>query len=91
MVVGSGKLKARTEGHKANLADDFQALKAIVEAKKREELLNDWITKKQKSTYVRISDGWRNCDIKYPGWIKELRLFLIQTFMLQSDFWQYAL
>ena len=60
-----------TEGHKANLADDFQALKAIVEAKKREELLNDWITKKQKSTYVRISDGWRNCDFKYPGWIKE--------------------
>jgi len=38
---------------------------------KREELLNDWITKKQKSTYVRISDGWRNCDFKYPGWIKE--------------------
>ena len=65
------KLKALTEGHKANLADDFQALKAIVEAKKREELLNDWITKKQKSTYVRISDGWRNCDFKYPGWIKE--------------------
>ena len=70
-VVAIVKLKARTEGHKANLADDFQALKAIVEAKKREELLNDWITKKQKSTYVRISDGWRNCDFKYPGWIKE--------------------
>ena len=30
-------------------------------------------------------------DPQYPGWIKELRLFLIQTFMLQSDFWQYAL
>ena len=70
-VVAIVKLKARTEGHKANLADDFQALKAIVEAKKREELLNDWITKKQKSTYVRISDGWRNRDFKYPGWIKE--------------------
>ncbi len=70
-VVAIVKLKARTEGHKANLADDFQALKAIIETKKREELLNDWITKKQKSTYVRISDGWRNCDFKYPGWIKE--------------------
>lgn len=70
-VVAIVKLKARTEGHKANLADDFQALKAIVETKKREVLLNDWITKKQKSTYVRISDGWRNCDFKYPGWIKE--------------------
>lgn len=70
-VVAIVKLRARTEGHKANLSDDFQALKAIVEAKKKEELLNDWIIKKQKTTYVRISDGWKNCDFRYPGWIKE--------------------
>ncbi len=70
-VVALVKLKARTEAHKANLADDYQALKTIVETKKREELLLDWIKKKQKTTYVRISDGWRNCDFQYPGWIKE--------------------
>lgn len=70
-VVAIVKLKARTEGHKANLTDDYQALKGIVEAKKREELLNDWIVKKQKSTYVRIADGWQNCDFRYPGWIKQ--------------------
>lgn len=70
-VVAIVKLKARTEGHKANLADDFQAMKQLVESKKREELLNDWIRKKQKTTYVRISEGWRNCDFKYPGWVKE--------------------
>lgn len=70
-VVAIVKLKARIEGHKANLSDDYQALKAIVEARKREELLNDWIAKKQKSTYVRISEGWKNCDFRYPGWIKE--------------------
>ena len=70
-VVAIVKLKARTEGHKANLSDDYQALKEIVESRKREELLNDWILKKQKSTYVRISEGWRNCDFKYPGWVKE--------------------
>ena len=57
-VVAIVKLKARTEGHKANLADDFQALKAIVEAKKREELLNDWITKKQNQpTCVLVTVG----------------------------------
>lgn len=70
-VVAIVKLKARTEGHKANLADDFQAMKQLVESKKREELLNDWIRKKQKTTYVRISEEWRNCDFKYPGWVKE--------------------
>lgn len=70
-VVAIVKLKTRTESHKANLSDDFQALKAIVEGRKREDLLNDWIAKKQKTTYVRISEGWKNCDFKFPGWIKE--------------------
>ena len=59
-VVAIIKLRARTEAHKAN-----------VENKKREELLNDWIRKQQKTTYVRISEGWRNCDFRFPGWVKE--------------------
>jgi peptidyl-prolyl cis-trans isomerase SurA len=33
--------------------------------------LNNWIRKQQKSTYVRISEGWRNCDFHFPGWVKE--------------------
>lgn len=70
-IVAIVKLKARVDQHKANLAEDFQALKSIVESRKREELLNDWILKKQRTTYVRISEGWRNCDFQYPGWVKE--------------------
>ena len=70
-VVAIVKLKARVEQHKANLVDDFQVLKSIVESQKQEEILVNWIREKQKTTYVRISDGWRNCDFKYPGWIKE--------------------
>lgn len=70
-VVAIVKLKARTEGHKANMAEDFQSLKAIVEERKREEMLNKWIAKKQNDTYVRIAEGWNKCDFKYPGWVKE--------------------
>jgi peptidyl-prolyl cis-trans isomerase SurA len=70
-VVSIVKLKAKTEAHKANMTDDYLTLKNMVESRKREELLNNWITQKQKTTYVRISDGWRNCDFRYPGWIKE--------------------
>ena len=70
-VVAIVKLKARTDSHRANLADDYQVMKTMVENHKREELLNDWITKQQKTTYVRIADGWRNCDFKFPGWIKK--------------------
>jgi len=63
------KLKSRVKGHKATLTDDFQALKDVVLEKKRAEKIEKWIREKQKSTYVRINEKWRNCDFKYPGWI----------------------
>lgn len=70
-VVAVIKLKSRTDSHQANLADDFQAMKTIVENKKKEDLLNTWIASKQKSTYIRVSEGWRKCDFHFPGWVKE--------------------
>ena len=69
-VVTIAKLKSRSEGHKANMSDDYQTLKAIVEEKKKTEILNEWLAKKQNETYIRIKDGWRNCEFKYDGWIK---------------------
>ena len=70
-VIAIVKLRARTLSHKANLADDYQALKTIVEERKREDLLKDWVVKKQKTVYVRIAEGWRNCDFQHSGWVKE--------------------
>ena len=64
------KLKSRIEGHKANMSDDYQTLKAIVEEKKKTDILNEWLAKKQSDTYIRIKEGWRNCEFKYDGWIK---------------------
>ncbi|MDR0835104.1 MAG: peptidylprolyl isomerase [Tannerella sp.] len=70
-VVAIVKLKSRTKAHIANVSDDFQELKSLVESKKSQEVLDEWIKSKQKSTFITISDGWRECDFKYPGWIKE--------------------
>jgi peptidyl-prolyl cis-trans isomerase SurA len=70
-VVAVVKLKARTERHKANITDDYQSLKTIVEEQKKAEVLNRWITQKQATTHVRISEGWRNCDFRFPGWVKD--------------------
>ena len=66
------KLKSRINGHKATISDDYQNLKSIVLDKRRSEVLDKWIREKQKRTYVRIKDSWKNnCAFKYPGWIKE--------------------
>ncbi len=69
-VVAIVKLKSRVEGHKANISDDYQALRAIVEGRKRQEILNKWIAQKQKETYIRINDNWKNCDFQRDGWVK---------------------
>lgn len=69
-VVSIVKLKTRLEGHKATIYDDYQELKGMLEAKKREEVIKDFIKKKQAETYIRIKEGWRNCDFEYPGWVR---------------------
>ena len=64
------KLKSRTEGHKAPITEDFQVLKNVVLAKRREQVLHDWVVNRIKSTYVRINDRYRNCDFEYEGWVR---------------------
>lgn len=69
-VVAIVKLRARISGHKANISNDFQTLKAIVEEHKRSERIDSWIREKQKTTYIRIKEGWDDCEFMYDGWIK---------------------
>ena len=69
-VCAIAKLRSRVKAHRANTSEDFQVLQKIVLNKKKEEVLNNWIREKQKSTYVRINEDWRDCDFEYPGWVK---------------------
>ncbi len=69
-VVAIVKLKNRIAGHKATIYDDYQVLKGMLETEKRKQVIEDFIKKKQAETYIRIKEGWRNCEFEYPGWIK---------------------
>lgn len=69
-VVVLVKLTDRIAGHKATLSEDFNMIKQMYEAKKKEDVIKDWIEKKIKNTYVKIADGWDSCDFTYDGWIK---------------------
>lgn len=70
-VVMLVKLRSRRAAHRADLANDYQVIANMLESKKREDILQDWIDKKRRDTYVRIKEEWRNCDFKYDGWIKQ--------------------
>lgn len=69
-VCAIARLKNRTLTHRANITEDFQVMKEVVEGKKGEEAILKWIHEKQMSTYIRINPDWRDCEFEYEGWIK---------------------
>lgn len=68
-IVVMVKLSKRLDAHTANLADDYQLLKGMYENQAREQIVNKWLEKKIRDTYIRIEDGWRGCEFKHEGWI----------------------
>lgn len=70
-IVAIVKLKSRIDGHVANVSDDYEDLRSMVESQKREEILKKWLQRKIRDTYVYIDEAWRNCDFQYEGWIKD--------------------
>ena len=64
------KLKSRVESHRATITEDFQTMKDMVLAKRREEAINSWVADKLKNTYVRMNDRYKNCEFQYQGWVK---------------------
>ena len=63
------RVKKKTDVHRANLNDDFQYIKGMLEQKLASDFLHDWILKKQKTTYVQIDPEWQNCEFEYPNWV----------------------
>lgn len=69
-TVAIVKLTNRIEGHKADLADDFQTIKELFENKQKDKIIQDWIKKKQSETFVRVEEGWRDCEFEFD-WVKK--------------------
>ena len=62
-------LGARQSGAALLRFADFETDGFLVE--KAMAMADKWIREKQKHTYVRINENWKNCTFKYPGWIKD--------------------
>lgn len=64
------KLIKKTDAHKANLQNDYQQLAEMYLAKKKETVFNEWISKQQSETYIRIDPTYANCNFNFQNWIK---------------------
>ena len=69
-IVAMVKKTSRTPSHKANMSDDYQLIKNMYEASQKQEIIKNWIEKKIKDTYVRIEEGWDECEFEHEGWIR---------------------
>ncbi len=69
MVCSVIKLKNRIPEHKADITADFQLLKGIVDNKRSEDIIENWIKNKISTTYVKIKDDWKRTGYKY-NWLK---------------------
>lgn len=69
-IVAMVRLTNRIDAHLANLAEDYQTIKDMYEAAESQAIIDKWLADKIKTTYVRIEDGWRDCDFQHKGWIK---------------------
>ena len=58
-------LKSRTEPHKANMKDDYTKLLNMATFEKQKTLVQNWIAKKSKSTYIKIDNEFNSCKLEY--------------------------
>lgn len=65
------RLTNRIPGHRATMSEDYNLIKQMYENHRRQEMITEWVEQKIKDTYIRIEEGWDNCDFKYDGWIKK--------------------
>lgn len=63
------RLKSKTPVHKANLTDDYQTIREMLENHLKTQFIDNWIRKKQQETYIHIDPNWQNCEFQYPDWI----------------------
>ncbi|HPF51336.1 MAG TPA: peptidylprolyl isomerase [Draconibacterium sp.] len=64
------KLINKIDSHKADMQNDYQTLADLYLAKKKEDVLQEWIAKQQAQTYIRIDNTYANCNFKFDNWIK---------------------
>ncbi len=54
-------LRSRSEPHRANLKDDYQRIQNYASIHEQKKRVSDWVSKKSKSTYIKIDKEFQNC------------------------------
>ena len=58
-------LKTRTLPHRANMQEDYDLVQQWALEEKKAEAFQEWIAKKAKKTYIKITDKFRQCEFEF--------------------------
>jgi peptidyl-prolyl cis-trans isomerase SurA len=61
---------SKTDPHQANLKDDYQKIQQAAMSNKQNKVMADWFKKKRGTTFIRINDEYKSCEILTP-WFNE--------------------
>jgi peptidyl-prolyl cis-trans isomerase SurA len=64
------KLESRSEPHKANLETDYQRIQEATKVDLENKVLEEWISKQLKNTFVKLSDNYKECT-NLKRWYRE--------------------
>ena len=63
-------VKEIIEPHVASIDKDYQLIQDMCLAEKRRNYINTWVKNKQKNTYIKLEDDYKDCNFIHPGWKK---------------------
>lgn len=58
-------LKSRSNPHKANLKDDYNAIQEMALNEKKMQALDKWVNSKKSTTYIRVMSDFEGCIFRY--------------------------
>ena len=61
MIFKIIRLQDEKQKHQANLKADFSTIQQMALRKKQSQVINEWIRKKKKNTYIHIDDRFSDC------------------------------
>jgi peptidyl-prolyl cis-trans isomerase SurA len=61
-------LKNRTNPHVGNLKEDYNLFKSMALEKKQNDKVNEWVSDKAKTTYIRLSNDYSGCPFSISAW-----------------------
>lgn len=64
------KLNNRTEPHRANLREDYQAMQNAASQSLRKQIVDKWMREKIAHTYLKMDEDYKDCAFNYL-WIKD--------------------